>query len=90
MLISLYFLFTSGKLSDLQLEGVLYAVSIIIVNISHITLLLISKTLSTFVSFCIALSSVHIKHLKYLGKDGFPAKNKFITKKGLPAAGDMW
>ena len=75
-MISLYFLFTSGKLSDLQLEGVLYAVSIIIT-------LLVSRTLSTFVSFCIALSSVHIKHLKYLGKDGFPAKNKFITKKAF-------
>lgn len=46
--------------------------------------------MSTFVGFCIALSSVHIKHLKYLGKDGFPAKNKFSTKKALPAAGDMW
>ena len=79
----IFFLFTSGKLSDLQLEGVLYAVSIIIT-------LLVSRTLSTFVGFCIALSCVHIKHLKYLGKDGFPAKNKFITKKALPAAGEMW
>ena len=70
----IFFLFTSGKLSDLQLEGVLYAVSIIIT-------LLVSRTLSTFVGFCIALSSVHIKHLKYLGKDGFPAKNKFVTKR---------
>ena len=34
LLISLYFLFTSGKLSDLQLEGVLYAVSIII-NVAY-------------------------------------------------------
>ena len=51
---------------------------------------LVSRILSTFVGFCIALSSVHIKHLKYLGKDGFPAKNKFITKKALPAAGEMW
>ena len=59
----------------------MYAVSIIIT-------LLVSRTLSTFVGFCIALSSVHVKHLKYLGKDGFPAKNKFITKKALPAAGD--
>ena len=82
-MISLYFLFTSGKLSDLQLEGVLYAVSIIIT-------LLVSRTLSTFVGFCIALSSVHIKHLKYLGKDGFLAKNKFFTKRALPAAVDMW
>ena len=81
-MISLFFFFTPGKLSDLQLEGVLYAVSIIIT-------LLVSRTLSTFVGFCIALSSVHIKHLKYLGKDGFLAKNKFITKKALPAAGDM-
>ncbi|CAH3176338.1 unnamed protein product [Porites lobata] len=64
----------TGKLSDLQLEGVLYAVSIIIT-------LLVSRTLSTFVGFCIALSSFHIKHLKYLGKDGFLAKNKFITKR---------
>ena len=31
---SLFFLFTSGKLSDLQLEGVLYAVSIII-NVAY-------------------------------------------------------
>ena len=30
----IFFLFTSGKLSDLQLEGVLYAVSII-VNITY-------------------------------------------------------
>ena len=30
----LYFLFTSGKVSDLQLEGVLYAVSIII-NVTY-------------------------------------------------------
>ena len=78
MLISLFFLFTSGKLSDLQLEGVLYAVSIIINVAYH---LLISRTLSTFVSFCIALSSVHVKHLKYVvQQDGFPAKNKFVTK----------
>ena len=48
---------------------------------SHI-ILLISRTLSTFVSFYIALSSVHIKHLKYVKKDGFPAKNKFVTKIG--------
>ena len=70
----IFFLFTSGKLSDLQLEGVLYAVSIIIT-------LLVSRTLSTFVGFCIALSSVHIKHLKYLGKDGFPAKNNSLQKR---------
>jgi len=38
--------------------------------------------MSTFVGFCIAPSSVHIKYLKYLGKDGFPAKNKISTKKG--------
>ena len=30
----IFFLFTSGKLSDLQLEGVLYAVSIII-NVAY-------------------------------------------------------
>ena len=84
MLISLFFfVYILGKLSDLQLEGVLYAVSIIIT-------LLVSRTQSTLVGFCIALSSFHIKHLKYLGKDGFPAKNKFITKKALPAAGNMW
>ena len=69
----IFFLFTSGKLSDLQLEGVLYAVSIIIT-------LLVSRTLSTFVGFCIALSSVHIKHLKYLGKMDFQLKINSLQK----------
>ena len=86
MLISLFFFFfTSGKLSDLQLEGVLYAVSII-VNITYT--LLISRTLSTICQLLYCSFFCPHKAFKIFGKDGFPAKNKFITKKALPAAGD--
>ena len=87
MLISLFFLFTSGKLSDLQLEGVLYAVSII-VNITYHFI-----NIKNSVNICRLLYCSFLcphKAFKILGKDGFPAKNKFITKKALPAAGDMW
>ena len=84
----IFFWFTSGKLSDLQLEGVLYAVSIILL-ISLITLL-ITRTLSTFVCFCIALSSVHIKHLKYWEKMDFQRKINSLQKRPFQLLVILW
>ena len=61
----IYFLFTSGKLSDLQLEGVLYAVSII-VNITYT--LLISRTLSTICQLLYCSFFCPHKAFKIFGK----------------------
>ena len=46
----IFFWFTSGKLSDLQLEGVLYAVSII-VNITYTLLIIIKNSVNNLSAF---------------------------------------